>query len=116
LIDIPLGPIDKKYAGLGGSSSLLGAPVEKEKPTTDGIGRLQYYENGAIYWSPATGAHEVRGDILKKWQEYHFEQGLGYPTTDEETAPDKIGRYNHFRKGQAESSIYWTPETGAHAV
>ncbi|MBK9317074.1 MAG: hypothetical protein IPM55_22915 [Acidobacteria bacterium] len=28
------------------------------------------------------------------------------------TAPDGTGRYNHFENG----SIYWTPNTGAHAV
>jgi uncharacterized protein with LGFP repeats len=38
---------------------------------------------------------------------------MGYPTTDELSTPDGIGRYNHFDKA---GSIYWTPGTGAHEV
>src|SRR5438067_9697384 len=37
---------------------------------------------------------------------------LGYPTTGETGTPDKVGRFNHFERG----SIYWTPQTHAHAV
>lgn len=40
---------------------------------------------------------------------------LGYPTTDETTTPDGIGRFNHFA-GTGGASIYWTPNTGAHEV
>ena len=36
---------------------------------------------------------------------------LGKPTTEERTAPDSVGQYQHFE----ESSIYWHPFTGAHA-
>jgi len=37
---------------------------------------------------------------------------LGNPTTTEKTAPDGIGKYQHFQGG----SIYWSPSTGAHEV
>ena len=37
---------------------------------------------------------------------------VGLPVTDETTAPDKVGRFNHFTEG----SIYWSPKTGAHYV
>jgi hypothetical protein len=37
---------------------------------------------------------------------------LGFPTTDETTTPDGIGRYNHFEGG----SIYWKPSISAHEV
>jgi uncharacterized protein with LGFP repeats len=110
------GPIDKKYSELGASRGLLGAPVGKEQTTADGIGRARHYEKGVISWSPTTGAHEVHGDILKRWQDHQLEQGLGYPTTDETVTPDGVGRFNHFRKDHDEGSIYWTPATGAHAV
>lgn len=33
--------------------------------------------------------------------------------TDETATPDGVGRYNHFTNGV---SIYWTPDTGAHAI
>ena len=37
---------------------------------------------------------------------------LGVPSSEELTAPDKIGRYSVFEHG----SIYWSPTTGAHEV
>ncbi|MFD4369034.1 alpha/beta hydrolase-fold protein [Rhodococcus sp. NPDC058521] len=37
---------------------------------------------------------------------------LGFPSTPELGTPDGRGRFNHFEHG----SIYWTPETGGHAV
>ncbi|MCI5149278.1 MAG: hypothetical protein D3916_07815 [Candidatus Electrothrix sp. MAN1_4] len=37
---------------------------------------------------------------------------MGFPVTDQKTTPDTFGCYNHFQGG----SIYWTDETGAHAV
>jgi hypothetical protein len=40
------------------------------------------------------------------------EKGSGYPLTDEATPLGGRGRYNQFERG----SIYWSPETGAHAV
>jgi uncharacterized protein with LGFP repeats len=59
----------------------------------------------------------VHGNIRNKWEALGWETGvLGYPVTDEMTTPDGIGRYNHFRKGNTEGSIYWTPTTGAWEV
>lgn len=61
---------------------------------SDGIGHLQYFSGGAIYWSPQTGAHEVHGSILKKYQQLISEildrrnplsserAIMGYPTSD----------------------------------
>ena len=76
------------------------------------MGRYNSFQDGSIYWTPATGAHEVQGIIYKEWAAIGWEQKLGFPTTDETTTPDGIGRYNHFQIG----SIYWTPATGAHEV
>ncbi len=93
----------------------LGAPVDEgagsaEMATADGRGRTRDYENGSIYWTPQTGAHEVHGDIRVKWA--RLGSWIGYPTTDELGCPDGVGRFNHFEHG----SIYWTPGTGAHEV
>ncbi|NIH81664.1 LGFP repeat-containing protein [Amycolatopsis viridis] len=66
-----------------------------------------------MYWSPGSGAHEIQGGIRTKWVELGWETGAGYPTTDESTPPDGIGRYNHFTN---HTSIYWSPATGPHAV
>ncbi|MBW3537570.1 MAG: DUF1929 domain-containing protein [Actinobacteria bacterium] len=105
--------IDDKYAELGGRRGLLGAPIRPESVTPDGSGRYRHYQHGSIYWSPATGAHELHGAIYTKWARLGWERGvLGYPVTDEATTPDGVGRYNHFQGG----SIYWTPNTGANEV
>ena len=105
--------IDVKYAQLGGAAGFLGAPTTAENTAPDGVGRYRHYQGGSVYWSPATGAHEVHGDIRGKWASLGWERSfLGYPLTDETTTPDGVGRYNHFQGG----SIYWTPSTRAWEV
>src|SRR6266571_3716939 len=105
--------IDVKYSQLGGTGGFLGAPVTSENIAPGGIGRYRHYQNGSIYWTPGTGAHEVHGAIRGKWSSLGWERSfLGYPLTDETTTPDGVGRYNHFQGG----SVYWTPGTGAHEV
>ncbi len=64
-----------------------------------------------------TGSHAVRGAIYAKWQEMEAETSLlGYPTSNEEIAPDYgkhgDGRISHFQNG----IISWTEQTGAHEV
>jgi hypothetical protein len=108
------GLIDAKYAALGGCSSFLGAPITNELTTPDGVGRFNHFANGgSIYWTQATGAHEIHGAIRAAWSALGWETSpLGYPVTDEVGTPDGIGRFNHFQRG----SIYFTPTTGAHEV
>ena len=108
-----VGAINAKYLALGGCESLLGAPVAEERGAPDGGGRYSVFEHGSIYWTQSHGAFEVHGQIRDKWAEVGWEAGiLGYPTTDETTTPDSVGRYNVFERG----SIYWSPNTGAHEV
>src|SRR5674536_192705 len=107
------GLIAAHYAELGGPTSLLGFPLTDETATPDGTGRFNHFTGGSIYWTPATGAHEVHGAIREKWAALGWELGVaGYPLTDETATPDGTGRFNHFTGG----SIYWTPATGAHEV
>jgi hypothetical protein len=74
---------------------------------------LQQFQNGEVCWSPSNGAHEVHGEIRRKYDMLRGPSGgLGLPTTDESGTPDGIGRFNHFDHG----SIYWTPRTGPMAV
>jgi hypothetical protein len=62
---------------------------------------------------PGSPAFEVHGDIRAKYDALGGGAGpLGLPLTDETTAPDGVGRYNHFENG----SIYWTPRTGPMMV
>jgi|GEM_PF-6331639 len=108
-----VGAIQLHYDDLGGPAGFLGGPLGGEMTTPDGIGRFTEYEHGAIYWTPATGAHEVHGGIRAEWAATGWERGpLGYPVTDETGTPDGVGRFNNFQSG----SVYWTPATGAHEV
>jgi len=109
------GAIRGKWSSLGWERSFLGYPTTDETAGRElqGQGRYNHFQGGSIYWHPATGAHEVHGAIRVKYLELGAESSfLGYPTTDETTTPDKIGRFNHFQAG----SIYWTPSTWAHEV
>src|SRR5262245_13530108 len=107
------GEIARKWRALGGESGFLGAPQTDETGTPDGVGRYNHFAGGSIYWTPRTGAHEVHGAIRDKWASLGWERSVvGYPSTDERTAHDGVGHYNHFENG----SIFWTPKLGAHEV
>ena len=91
---------------------LLGTVTGPDRPVT-ADGWVRPYEGADIYWSHATGAHEVHGDIRAKYNALGGPGGLlGFPVTDETGTPDGVGRYNHFQNG----SIYWTPHTGPFSV
>jgi uncharacterized protein with LGFP repeats len=112
------GAIRDKWAALGWERSPLGYPTTDETVTPDGVGHYNHFTGtggSSIYWTPSTGAHAVQGAIHAKWAALGWEGGLGYPTTDESTTPDGIGRYNHFN-GAGGASIYWAPSTGARSI
>ncbi len=106
------GGIRAKWSSLGWER-FFGYPTTDETPTPDQYGRYNHFQWGSIYWTPKTDAHEIHGSIRDKWSTLGWERFFGYPTTDESTTPDGIGRYNHFDGG---GSIYWTPSTGAHEI
>ena len=110
---VVVGAIEAKYHQLGGCGSFLRRPITNEMTTPDKVGRYNVFENGSIYWTPSTGAHEVHGLIRDKWRDLGWEAGvLGYPIKDEIPTPDGAGRFSVFQRG----SIYWSPATGAHEV
>lgn len=77
------GEIFKKYEQMGAENSWLGFPVADEVGLPDGVGRMSRFENGWIYWHPATGAHPVNIGVFRQWQEQGYEVGSwGYPTSD----------------------------------
>jgi hypothetical protein len=102
------GEIRNHWMATGGINGFLGLPQTDETGTPDGVGRFNHFNGGSIYWTPATGAHDVRGLIRDKWASMGWERGLGYPITDELGSPDGVGRYSHFQNGV----IYWTPTVG----
>jgi glucose/arabinose dehydrogenase len=104
--------IDAKYAALGGTGSVLGAPTGPEHEMTGTLapGRRRPYTNGAVIMcSDATGAHEVHGVIGRAYTGLRVFQ-FGYPTTDEIAVTG--GRASYFQNGR----YYWSASTGAHEV
>lgn len=62
-------------------------------------GKKQNFVDGAIYWSPGTGAQIVRGQILVTYLEGGGPTGpLGWPVSDE-TAEDGV-IFSDFQRGQ----------------
>jgi M6 family metalloprotease-like protein len=115
------GDIRVKYLSLGGPGGFLGVPITDESVTPDTIGRYNHFENGSIYWTPQTGAHEVHGLIRERWKALGWEKSwLGYPTSDETTVwnyTDAQGQTSgRFNKFQGAGSIYYYPDTGAYEV
>jgi uncharacterized protein with LGFP repeats len=94
----------------------LGNPVDEgggsgEMDLGDGRGRARDYQNGSIYWTPQTGAHEVLGAIRDLWAKMGFERSqLRYPVTDETGVAG--GRVSRFEGGQIE----WTQAGGPRTV
>jgi len=107
------GGIAAVWSRLGAQAGFLGYPVTNEVGAGDGLGRYSVFQGGSVYYSPATGAYEVHAGIRAKWAALGAETGtLGYPTSNESTARDGVGRYNTFQRGVA----YWSPGTGTQEV
>ncbi len=104
-----------KYQSLGGSAGWLGPATGALSLAPDGVGYYQWYVNGAIYWHPTTGAHEIHGAILDRWSQLGWEQGLGYPKTDELSVRMTIRPFNEIarRSDFQWGAISWTPTYGA---
>ncbi|NNH75543.1 hypothetical protein HLB23_37810 [Nocardia uniformis] len=79
------GGILDKYRSLGGPAA-LGFPRNDESGAGDGTGRFNDFARpggAAIYWSPQSGAHLMRGEVLDAWTASGGVEGpFGYPTTD----------------------------------
>jgi subtilisin family serine protease len=70
-------------------------------------------DGSTSYTSPNGASVTIKGAIQEAYKAAGASKGiLGVPTTGELTAPDRNGKYTHFQGG----SIYWTAETGAHAI
>ncbi len=62
------GVIGGLYQRLGAECSPLGLPITDERSSLCTAGaRINLFENGAIEWTPATGAHSVQGLIFARW-------------------------------------------------
>jgi len=99
----------KAIADLAAASPALGQAVTSVRAGVNG-GVSQGFQNGAIYWMAATGAHATPdGPIRNAWGSQGWEAGpLGYPTTPVRTAANGA-QSQGFQNG----AIYWTASTGA---
>lgn len=111
---------------------MIGPPISEEMPIAGG--RVSYFTGGcgstyptgnctAIYWSPASGVHYVRGSEYQKYVQLGEANGwLGFPVADE--TPMAGGSVAYFAAtpcsggGQNGSGagIYWSSSTGTHEV
>jgi uncharacterized protein with LGFP repeats len=93
------GAIRAEYAALGWENN-LGYPTSEEFCGLVGGGCGQHFQNGSIYWSPRSGAHDVRGGIRTAWAASGWERGrFGYPTG--ERTPVAGGRFTQtFQHGR----------------
>lgn len=99
------GAIWDKWGNYDWENGPLGYPIEREGDVTRG-GKISRFEGGVIYYSGATGAHPVWGQILQTWAASGYEQSAyGFPTGDEEVIGS--GRRQLFENGQY---IEWQPE------
>lgn len=93
------GAILAHYLSLGGTASVLGFPTSDEQPTSGSGGRSNNFQAGVIDWSPATGAFEVQGAILDRYQSLGGTASfLGFPTSDE-LQVGSAGRRSNFQHG-----------------
>jgi peptidoglycan/xylan/chitin deacetylase (PgdA/CDA1 family) len=105
------GAIRDAWGATGWENGFLGYPRTGELATPRVFGRFNHFSGGSLYWSPATGAHPVRGAIRDRWASLGWEGGvLGFPTSGERVASS--GRRSEFQRG----SVFWSAATGAHDV
>jgi len=118
-----LDPIQAKYQSLARAGTFLGNATSAEMPTKYGGGIMQSFQNGDIYYSAQTGAHDIYGAIRSEFNQTDAErdaygadvqQILGLPVADETQAPGVAGyaRETQFQGG----ALYYSAATGAHAV
>jgi hypothetical protein len=71
------------WSSVGYENGSLGYPVSSEATLPDGQGTAQWFQGGAIYRSPDTGAHALPRPLLQAWIDRGAENGaLGYPVSD----------------------------------
>ncbi|MDG4665077.1 hypothetical protein [Mycobacterium sp. 236(2023)] len=107
--------ITAAFDASGGDAGPLGPRMGDAYPV--GAGFAQNFAGGKMYFTPATGAHFMRGAILEKYEATGgpAEGDLGFPTMDEGPgrAPDSV---NATFSAPDNPVIFWTPGTGARVV
>jgi uncharacterized protein with LGFP repeats len=113
--DDPTSAINAARRAAGGPLGPLGAAQgEPYKIGADGLG--QNFAGGKIFYSPATGANVVTGQVLAKYESVGGPQGdLGLPTSSEADGGLANSRMSTF-SAKDQPVIFWTPDYGAVIV
>lgn len=91
------GEIVTAYAQANAEWGHLGYPTSAARCELAQSGCAQTFENASIYWSPSTGAHVVKPEVIPAWAPHGSEAGpLGYPTT---SAPQSGDSYQQSFQG-----------------
>jgi D-arabinan endo alpha-(1,5)-arabinofuranosidase len=103
-------PIMARWYRLGGPRAAIGRPVSGEQAV--GGGARQVFRHGRIFWSAATGAHDVPGALLATYRKWGGPRSsLGWPVTGPRVAAHG-GHKLLFQRGV----IFSRPDIGAHVV
>ncbi|MBG6182482.1 hypothetical protein IWX65_000415 [Arthrobacter sp. CAN_A214] len=105
------GPILDTYKAYGSQAGFLGYPTSGVISGLKDGGKYQAFQNGAILWSPASGARLSFGGIREAYARVGLENGrLGYPTSNE------YGVAGGVRQDYQGGYITWTGESGGVAT
>jgi uncharacterized protein with LGFP repeats len=118
-LQVPIDPtaaINMAWRAAGGPSGPLGAKQGDQYPI-GGDGLAQNFAGGKIFFSPATGANAVEGDVLAKYESLGGPGGtLGFPIANEADGGLKpASRVCAFAANDM-PVIFWTPDHGALVV
>ncbi len=111
--DDPTSAINAARRAAGGALGPLGAAQGPPYQIgADGLG--QNFAGGKIFYSPATGANVVTGQVLAKYESVGGPDGdLGLPTSNEiDGGLDTESRMSSFA-AKDQPVIFWTPDYGA---
>lgn len=104
--------IQKRFDSSGLMQLALGAPTGDERRAGGG-GRWRPYTDGLMFWSVASGARALHGEVARKYLALGGSNGfLRRPLSDTEYASAPGAHQAIFQGGW----IYWHPSTGAHEV
>lgn len=114
--DDPVAAINAARRAAGGPLGPLGA-VEGEPYDIGSDGKGQDFANGAIYYSPDTGANVVTGQVLEKYKSVGGPEGdLGFPVSGEEDGGLAPASRKSSFAAEDKPVIFWTPDHGAFIV
>ena len=112
----PAAAINAARRAAGGALGPLGAAEGAPYPVGKD-GQRQNFAGGAIFYTPATGANVVTGQVLAKYESVGGPEGdLGFPITSE--VDGGLATDSRMTSFAAEDKpiIFWTPEYGAVIV